>query len=243
MNGKMSRESQRKCGDRDSKHAEKIIQNFHTIKFNDMKISVKNVCGLDSILHSICSIFIDQPHIFQIENMDVLVFAILTSYSKGDFETLYAARVNLLLKKGFGSLVNQSIDCNTNIYNVLSVVEMHSAQVKKICKCPPIERKIYIIEVNINDLKTNGISELQSCIIHSDVEEFDYCEKCSSVKTLQNRFSNIVFVDLQSIKSDVKSEISMENSLPKVRLSQVPTSLVLGNDNFILRSTIQYIKG
>lgn len=214
-----------------------IIQNFHGYDMNGSTITVKMACGPDALLHSLCCIRMDHPHIFS--NASHWMKQILFSYEKSDANALYYARIRLLLQKGFefwSSLTGQAfIDCVSNICNVVSMFGLISVTETRSCCYGDVERNIHLIELDFDILKAKGIKEIQSAIIFPEDTRLVECKKCHFSEKIISDFSDVVYFDLQSV-------ITPGNNmpLPELSLNELPSFIVLGTTAYYLSSVIEY---
>lgn len=216
-----------------------VIQNFHVHRMNGTDISVEMACGPDSLLHCLCSLYDDKPSIFSEMNINKWLLMILKSYVDNKVDSLYYARIKLLLEIGFKFSANLSgkatIHCTSNIYSVLQMFNLNSSTETLVCGCRNKLKTIIAIEVNFEHLVKYGIAHLQSAILFSGSERLVQCNNCQGQQYIITRFSPIAFVDLQPINTSEKCV-----QLPTNSISTLPKRILLGEVNYELVGVIEF---
>lgn len=204
-----------------------LLKNFHKFTVDGKKYEVNNVCGPDSLIHSLFCIFRDMPQLLtnkQEENKLILLFI---SYLNNDMNAVYRYRIEILksIFKPEKIRNNFQIDCKSNTYNLVKDIFMDtfpSSHLK--CDCGFYIKNPFV-ELNYDYLVENGIEKLENALYKSKRA----CQDCK-LKMTNYEFNDIIFVDIQP--TDRISIIAP--------LSALPSQIAIEHCRFRLRSAIDF---
>lgn len=223
------------------------LQNFHTINFNGMNVSVNNSCGPDSLIHVFCCIYRSNAKLFEILNSNDVLLNFLTAYEANNAEKVYRLRIKLLMESGFKLKhvgENQmELDAHSNIASCFDMMfgrHFYSYQVLSECKCGKSARKITFAEVDMTKLIKHGIEGLNnSFIFHNQKAQSTVnCKVCRTKRTSSTEYSPLVFVDIQPIQI---SNSTLQ--LPQYSLNEFPVAIQLNSMPYNICAVIEFISG
>lgn len=204
-----------------------LLQNFHTFNVDGTDFELIDVCGPDSLFHSLVCIFHDNPHLLNCAKGNNTMKQLFTAYMKKDMDTVYACRIKLLKTVFKSNQVDniEKINCKSNVYIVLKDIFMNTFP-SSILKCN-CGFHIYnaVIDLNYDYLIENGIRNLQ----YSFYETKRSCGECKS-KMTNAEFSNIIFVDIQPTNN--RSIIEA--------ISDFPVEIILRENQYRLQSIVNF---
>lgn len=208
-----------------------ILENFHEFNDEGKRFKLINVCGPDSIFHSLICLFIDASYLFDSLDKGNNLLLLLSAFAKKDMNTVYKYRLDILKKSFKPKKVGDvfQVDCNSNIYNCVQNIFTDTFPSSMFsCNCG--ERSLVpIIDLNYKELLKSGIEKLQSCFF----ETRRTCAKCK-IRMTKIEYGSILFIDVQPI--DIGTSII-------TKLCSIPNEIVLANSRFRLRNVIDYCKG
>lgn len=218
-----------------------IIQNFHTYTLKGTKVNIVNACAPDAVFHVLCSIYSDNRELFKAmyEEPRNRLLSLVKAFDDGNEDETYYERVMLFLEKKFEiSIVNFSeitINCESNIFNSvqLRLDSFPSAVISHECGCAA-DRRLAIIEINIEKLIANGVQTLSSCFLFQNAEHLT-CSVCKNKMKVHTTFSDMIFIDIQPIITDTNTA-----TLPRMPLTDLPHHFEINAIQYELKGVIEY---
>lgn len=212
---------------------EYIIQNFHYHRIDKTIFSVKNVCGPDSLIHSLLCIYNEQRNLFsRIDDSDEIM-KLISAYFECDLNTVYNMRISILKKHFVPTLTDNGvmeIDCYSNIRNTLDNLFAKSfPSLKSTCCCGKSETSYATIDIDYKKLSTFGLNNIEKCIFLPERK----CTLCQS-KSAELSISNIVFIDVQPLSID---DITAHEN---INLDIIQKTLNINNQQFHLKCVIDH---
>lgn len=229
------------------------FRNFFTNKVDGATTYVKNSCGPDSVLQSLCCLYLDSKKFKElcvarkIEKENKL-FDLFEKVGENNSDRAHIIRNEILTNCFKSSYDNEgllTIDCESNIYNVITtIVRPVFPSVVTMTSCDGCgERKTRyqtIIDIDLKKLQKVKIGQLESCILPSLLEdEKRVCPKCAGSQTVNNHVSTVLFFDVQMLQLHDKTKIGIKSP---ISFDDIPKTIKLKKKKFALKSVIHYIK-